>query len=122
MSGLIPHSSQDSHNWVMAFYRATGQAHRPMPPVSTGASTAATKAQGQAGDSDRKHGMEEYIGADPITFDHAMLFKKLQSFSLEWRLKDPFSSLVIIEGTPKAHPLIFILTGLVHTWSNVCAR
>ena len=92
-----------------------------MPPVSTGASTAATKAQGQAGDSDRKHGMEEYIGADPITFDHAMLFKKLQSFSLEWRLKDPFSSLVIIEGIPKAHPLIFILTGLVHTWSNVCA-
>ena len=38
--------------------------------------------------------MEEFIGADPITFDHALLFKKLQSFSLEWRLQDPYSSLV----------------------------
>ena len=46
------------------------------------------------GDSERKHGMEEFIGADPITFDHALLFKRLQSFSLEWRLHDPYSSLV----------------------------
>ena len=38
--------------------------------------------------------MEEFIGADPITFDHALLFKKLQSYSLEWRLHDPYSSLV----------------------------
>ena len=75
----------------MAFYRATGQAHRPAPPVSTG-STVTKSGQGQ-GDSDRKHGMEEFIAADPITFDHAVLFKKLQSFSLEWRLKDPFASL-----------------------------
>merc|ERR1719270_2737110 len=82
---------QDSHNWVMAFYRATGQAHKPAPPVTTG-NSAVGRVQGQ-GDSDRKHGMEEFIGADPVTFDHALLFKKLQSFSLEWRLQDPFSSL-----------------------------
>ena len=80
----------------MAFYRATGQAHRPAPPVTTGNTNNTMKNQGQAGDNDRKHGMEEYIGADPITFDHALLFKRLQSFSLEWRLSDPFSSLVLI--------------------------
>ena len=27
---------QDAHNWVMAFYRATGQAHKPTPPTNTG--------------------------------------------------------------------------------------
>ena len=26
----------DAHNWVMAFYRATGQAHKPAPPVNAG--------------------------------------------------------------------------------------
>ena len=84
---------QESHNWVMAFYRATGQAHKPAPPVTTGKNPTNTK----NGDADiaRKHGMEEYIAADPITFDHALLFKKLQNYSLDWRLSDPFSSLVI---------------------------
>ena len=50
----------------------------------------------QQGDADkaRKHGMEEYIAADPITFEHHALFKKLQSLSLDWRLNDPFASLV----------------------------
>ena len=78
----------------MAFYRATGQAHKPAPPVNTGKNTAVTKSGSGQGDSERKHGMEEFIGADPITFDHALLFKKLQSYSLEWRLHDPYSSLV----------------------------
>lgn len=27
---------KEAHDWVMAFYRATGQAHKPTPPVSTG--------------------------------------------------------------------------------------
>ena len=84
---------QDSQNWVMAFYRATGQAHKPAPPVSTG-NSAAAGAGGKAGPGeagDRKHGMEEFIGADPIVFDHALLFKRLQSFSLEWRLQDSAS-------------------------------
>merc|ERR1719234_2585339 len=83
---------QDSHNWVMAFYRATGQAHRPAPPVTTGKSNSMNKTQGDA-DKARKHGMEEYIAADPITFEHHALFKKLQSLSLDWRLNDPFASL-----------------------------
>ena len=38
--------------------------------------------------------MEEYIAADPIQFDHHKLFSKLQNLSLEWRLNDPFASLV----------------------------
>ena len=38
--------------------------------------------------------MEEYIAADPIGFDHHKLFCKLQTLSLEWRLNDPFASLV----------------------------
>jgi hypothetical protein len=47
--------SQDSHNWVMAFYRATGQAHKPAPPVTTGKTTTLSKNQGDA-DRARKHG------------------------------------------------------------------
>ena len=45
-------------------------------------------------DRARKHGMEEYIASDPITFDHHKLFSYLQKLSLEWRLNDPFASLV----------------------------
>lgn len=41
-------------------------------------------------------GMEEYIAADPIGFDHHKLFCKLQCLSLDWRLSDPFASLVIL--------------------------
>ena len=46
---------QESHNWVMAFYRATGQAHKPAPPVTTAKTTTLTKNQGDA-DRARKHG------------------------------------------------------------------
>jgi hypothetical protein len=45
-------------------------------------------------DRARKHGMEEYIAADPITMDHHDLFQELQRLSLDWRLEDPFASLV----------------------------
>ena len=49
-----------------------------------------------AADADRarKHGMEEFIAADPITFDHNVVLAELQTLSLDWRLKDPFASLV----------------------------
>jgi hypothetical protein len=40
--------------------------------------------------------MEEYIAADPITMDHHDLFQELQRLSLDWRLQDPFASLVNI--------------------------
>ena len=71
------------------------QAHKPTPPVTTGKNSALPNAAGGGSDADkaRKHGMEEYIAADPITFDHHCLFSNLQTSSLEWRLKDPFASL-----------------------------
>lgn len=49
-------------------------------------------------DTDRakKHGMEEYISADPCKFDHASLFKLLQTLTLDYRLNDPYCSLVIL--------------------------
>merc|ERR1719150_3505905 len=84
---------QDSHNWVMAFYRATGQAHKPAPPVNAGKNPAETKKAGGESDRSRKHGMEEYINADPITYEHHKLFEYLQRQCLDWRLNDPFASL-----------------------------
>ena len=60
-------------------------------------------------DRARKHGMEEYIAADPITMDHHDLFQELQRLSLDWRLEDPFASLV--------NYLLYILTSvwILHT-------
>lgn len=48
-------------------------------------------------DRARKHGMEDFISADPCTFDHASLFKLLQNLTLEYRLNDPYCSLVTIQ-------------------------
>lgn len=45
-------------------------------------------------DKARKHGMEDYISADPCSYDHATLFKTLQNLTLEYRLNDPYASLV----------------------------
>jgi hypothetical protein len=38
--------------------------------------------------------MEEYISADPCKFDHHNLFKSLQTLTLDFRLSDPYCSLV----------------------------
>ena len=84
----------DAHNWVMAFYRATGQAHKPTPPVSTGKNSVLTANQGADTDRARKHGMEEFIAKDPVGAGHHDMFSDLQKWSLDWRLKDPFASLV----------------------------
>ena len=45
-------------------------------------------------DRARKHGMEEFIALDPVTADHHNMFNDLQKWSLDWRLKDPYASLV----------------------------
>lgn len=45
-------------------------------------------------DRARKHGMEEYISADPCKFDHKSLFKSLLSLTLDYRLNDPYCSMV----------------------------
>lgn len=38
--------------------------------------------------------MEDFISADPCQFDHASMFKILQNLTLEYRLSDPYCSLV----------------------------
>uniref|UniRef100_W8B7P6 Calcium-dependent secretion activator n=1 Tax=Ceratitis capitata TaxID=7213 RepID=W8B7P6_CERCA len=78
--------------WVMAMYRATGQSHKPAPPVTQDKNSAISKIQGDA-DKARKHGMEDYISADPCSFDHAALFKVLQNLTLDYRLNDTYASL-----------------------------
>ncbi|XP_017062046.1 calcium-dependent secretion activator isoform X4 [Drosophila ficusphila] len=78
--------------WVMAMYRATGQSHKPTPPITQDKNSALSKIQGDA-DKARKHGMEDFISTDPCTFDHASLFKTLQNLTLEYRLNDPYASL-----------------------------
>lgn len=45
-------------------------------------------------DKARKHGMEDFISADPCTFDHTSLYKFLQKLTLEYRVNDPFASMV----------------------------
>jgi hypothetical protein len=47
-------------------------------------------------DSDRskKLGFDEYIQSDPCKFDHHDFFKALQTATLDYRLSDPYCSLV----------------------------
>ncbi|XKL65805.1 hypothetical protein PGB90_009225 [Kerria lacca] len=83
----------ECHLWVMALYRATGQAHKPTPLTSNTPKTAGLcKTQADA-DRARKHGMEEYISADPCKFDHKSLFKSLLMLTLDYRLCDPYCSM-----------------------------
>ncbi|XP_074603167.1 calcium-dependent secretion activator 1 isoform X3 [Brevipalpus obovatus] len=82
----------ECHLWVMALYRATGQAHKPTPLVQTTKNSTISRIQGDA-DRARKHGMDEFISADPCKFTHHELFKLLQSETLKYRLNDPYCSL-----------------------------
>lgn len=51
-------------------------------------------------DADRaqKHGMDEFISANPCSFDHASLFEMVQRLTLDHRLNDTFCSLVSVGG------------------------
>ena len=53
---------------------------------------------GPSGGADRaqKHGMDEFISANPCSFDHAALFEMVQHLTLEHRINDSFASLVRI--------------------------
>jgi len=84
-------TEKDAANWVIAFYQATGQAHKPAKPENTKPG-AANKKKDEP-DGEKKHGMEEYIAADPQSFDQHELLQKLQSLSLKWREQDPFVTL-----------------------------
>lgn len=130
---------QECFGWVMALYRATGQAHKPTPlrnqyssSALLGASsyidtafayqtsaTQQTKLVGNTAAANhlssavdgvggskvmrssvdaadqraRKHGMDEFIAADPCKFQHNQLFKYLQNETLRHRLNDAFCSM-----------------------------
>lgn len=47
-------------------------------------------------DRARRHGLDEYVSADPCEFPHQELFKILQRESLEYRMNDAFTCLVCI--------------------------
>ncbi|KAJ6223843.1 hypothetical protein RDWZM_002388 [Blomia tropicalis] len=84
----------ECHFWVMAMYRATGQAHKPTPLVQTGSAKNSTisRIQGDA-DRARKHGMDEFIQSDPCKFNHHQMFSMLQREALSFRLEDQYCSL-----------------------------
>ncbi|XP_031423373.1 calcium-dependent secretion activator 1 isoform X18 [Clupea harengus] len=96
---------QDRILWVQAMYRATGQSHKPVPPTQIQKLNAkgGTAPQLDAPisqfsglkDADRaqKHGMDEFISANPCSFDHATLFETLQRLTLDHRLNDSYSCL-----------------------------
>ncbi|XP_016394311.1 calcium-dependent secretion activator 1-like [Sinocyclocheilus rhinocerous] len=96
---------QDRILWVQAMYRATGQSHKPIPTFAM-CSYREKKAEPrqldaiiacQSGlkDADRaqKHGMDEFISANPCNFDHSSLFEMVQRLTLDHRLNDSYSCL-----------------------------
>ncbi|XP_071589856.1 calcium-dependent secretion activator 2 isoform X3 [Heliangelus exortis] len=89
---------QDRILWVQAMYRATGQSYKPVP------ASQAQKMNSKGGNADtdvsllytdrgQKHGMDEFISANPCKFDHASLFRLLQRQTLDHRLNDSYSCL-----------------------------
>ncbi|XP_056109754.1 calcium-dependent secretion activator 1 isoform X16 [Rhinichthys klamathensis goyatoka] len=96
---------QDRILWVQAMYRATGQSHKPVPPTQVQKLNSKSGAAAQMDapisqfsglkDADRaqKHGMDEFISANPCSFDHASLFEMVQRLTLDHRLNDNFACL-----------------------------
>lgn len=81
--------------WVQAIYRATGQTHKPVPPVIQTNKISNTQISRMQGDADRarKHGLDEFVQAYPCDFDHHDLFKVLQTLTLDYRLNDAYTCL-----------------------------
>uniref|UniRef100_A0A8C1UJ06 Ca2+-dependent activator protein for secretion b n=1 Tax=Cyprinus carpio TaxID=7962 RepID=A0A8C1UJ06_CYPCA len=80
---------QDRILWVQAMYRATGQSHKPVPPTQV----QKLNSKGGAAAQMDKHGMDEFISANPCSFDHASLFEMVQRLTLDHRLNDNFACL-----------------------------
>uniref|UniRef100_A0A8C3XV98 Calcium dependent secretion activator 2 n=1 Tax=Chelydra serpentina TaxID=8475 RepID=A0A8C3XV98_CHESE len=89
---------QDRILWVQAIYRATGQSYKPIPASQAqkmnpkGGNVHMELSQLYA-DRAQKHGMDEFISANPCKFDHASLFRVLQRQTLDHRLNDSYSCL-----------------------------
>uniref|UniRef100_A0A8D3BWT7 Ca2+-dependent activator protein for secretion a n=1 Tax=Scophthalmus maximus TaxID=52904 RepID=A0A8D3BWT7_SCOMX len=89
---------QDRILWVQAMYRATGQSHKPVPPtqvqkLNSRGGTAPQLDAFKYADRAQKHGMDEFISANPCNFDHASLFELVQRLTLDHRLNDSYSCL-----------------------------
>ncbi|KAJ8302056.1 hypothetical protein KUTeg_021043 [Tegillarca granosa] len=78
--------------WVQAIYRATGQTHKPVPPVIQTNKISNTQISRMQGDADRarKHGLDEFVQANPGLFDHHDMFQTLQTLTLDYRLSQVF--------------------------------
>uniref|UniRef100_A0A2C9K1P3 PH domain-containing protein n=1 Tax=Biomphalaria glabrata TaxID=6526 RepID=A0A2C9K1P3_BIOGL len=89
--------------WVQAIYRATGQTHKPVPPVvqtNKISNTQISRMQGDSQQTDlknadraRKHGLDEFVLANPCNFEHHELFSILQTLTLDYRLNDAYTCL-----------------------------
>uniref|UniRef100_A0A2K6KX08 Calcium dependent secretion activator 2 n=1 Tax=Rhinopithecus bieti TaxID=61621 RepID=A0A2K6KX08_RHIBE len=91
---------QDRILWVQAMYRATGQSYKPVPAIQTqklnpkgGTLHADAQLCKFYADRFQKHGMDEFISANPCKLDHAFLFRILQRQTLDHRLNDSYSCL-----------------------------
>ncbi|XP_037744900.1 calcium-dependent secretion activator 2 isoform X19 [Chelonia mydas] len=92
---------QDRILWVQAMYRATGQSYKPIPasqaqkmnPKGGNVHMELSQLSGKDADRAQKHGMDEFISANPCKFDHASLFRLLQRQTLDHRLNDSYSCL-----------------------------
>ncbi|XP_077915635.1 calcium-dependent secretion activator 2 isoform X3 [Halichoerus grypus] len=91
---------QDRILWVQAMYRATGQSYKPIPAIQTqklnpkgGTLHADAQLCKFYADRFQKHGMDEFISANPCKLDHAFLFRILQRQTLDHRLNDSYSCL-----------------------------
>ncbi|XP_055041059.2 calcium-dependent secretion activator 1 isoform X10 [Misgurnus anguillicaudatus] len=92
---------QDRILWVQAMYRATGQSHKPIPPTQVQKLNAkgGTAPQLDApisqfyADRAQKHGMDEFISANPCNFNHGSMFEMVQRLTLDHRLNDSYSCL-----------------------------
>ncbi|XP_054255776.1 calcium-dependent secretion activator 2 isoform X7 [Indicator indicator] len=89
---------QDRILWVQAMYRATGQSYKPVPAnqaqkMNPKGGNVNTDTSPLYTDRGQKHGMDEFISANPCKFDHASLFRLLQRQTLDHRLNDSYSCL-----------------------------
>lgn len=66
-------------------------------------------------DADRaqKHGMDEFISANPCSFDHASLFEMVQRLTLDHRLNDTFCCLVRFSYVSRMFDLV--IYGCTHS-------
>lgn len=80
-------------------------------------------------DADRaqKHGMDEFISANPCSFDHASLFEMVQRLTLDHRLNDTFCSLVsgwleqmCRHTDPRSNVTVGVCAGMVQSRPGVC--